>query len=354
MPMLAPFAVVSCLAIVLPPGAARAAGAAADASAAPILEAAKNFLAALSAEQRAQAVLPFEDERREDWHFIPKPQRKGLPMKEMAPEQVHLAHALLNASLAQPGYFKVSTIMSLESLLKRIETEAGRTQLLELRDPYRYYVTFFGEPAPGARWGWSVEGHHISLNFTLVGDRVASSPTFLGANPHLAPPGPRAGLRPLGREEDLGRALLVSLDEGQRTKVMLAATAPNDIVTAAERAVRPDEPPKGLPAAAMTPAQQAALRALIEVYVENVPPDLQAKRRAQYEGADFAQIHFAWMGSIEKGIGHGHYYRVQAPTFLIEYDNVQNDANHSHTVWRDYDGDFGRDLLAEHRAAVKH
>jgi hypothetical protein len=215
-------------------------------------------------------------------------------------------------------------------------------------------VTFFGEPAPGANWGWSIEGHHVSLNFTLVGERVASSPTFLGANPHLAPKGPRAGLRPLGREEDLGRALVRSLDAGQRAQAILAEVAPNDIETAAARAVRPDEPPKGLAAAAMTPAQQAALRALIEVYVENVPADLQARRRAQFEGADFSKIHFAWMGSLEPGIGHGHYYRVQAPTFLIEYDNVQNDANHSHTVWRDYDGDFGRDLLAEHRAAVPH
>jgi hypothetical protein len=120
--------------------------------------------------------------------------------------------------------------------------------------------------------------------------------------------------------------------------------------------VRPDEQALGLPSTAMTPDQQTALRALIEVYVENVPPDLQAKRRAQYEGTDFTKIYFVWMGPTEPGIGpgNGHYYRVQAPTFLIEYDNVQNQANHSHTVWRDYDGDFGRDLLAEHRAAVKH
>ena len=327
---------------------------AADSSAGTILEAARNLLATLTPEQRERALLAFEDDRRDDWHYIPKPDRKGLPMKEMAPEQIHLVHVLLNASLSQHGYFKVSTIMSLESLLKVIEIESGRTQLIALRDPFLYYLTVFGEPAAGTTWGWSIEGHHVSLNFTLIGDRVASSPTFLGANPHVAPPGPRGGLRVLAREEDLGRALVVSLDAGQRAKAILTDTAPNDIATAAERVVRPDEPPKGLAASAMTPEQQAALRSLIEVYVENVPPDLQAKRRAQYEGADFARIHFAWMGPTEPGIGRGHYYRVQAPTFLIEYDNVQNDANHSHTVWRDYDGDFGRDLLAEHRAAVKH
>jgi hypothetical protein len=329
---------------------------AADPSAEPILEAAQRFLETLTTEQRGHAVIPFGDDRREDWHFIPKAQRKGLALKAMTPEQIHLAHVLLSASLSQRGYAKATTIMSLDALLKEIEEAAGFTQFLSLRDPLFYYVTIFGEPAPGAEWGWSLEGHHVSVNFTLVGDRVASSPTFLGSNPHVAPPGRRAGLRILGREEDLGRALVLALDAGQRAKAILSAVAPGDILTAAERVVHPEEPPKGLPTTAMTPEQQAALRALIEVYVENVPPDLQAKRRAQYEGADFSKIHFAWMGSTEKGIGpgFGHYYRVQAPTFLIEYDNVQNEGNHSHTVWRDYDGDFGRDLIGEHRAAVKH
>ena len=355
--LLAPILALVCLGVLVP-AAARAAdtGGAGDPSAEPILEAAQRFLETLTPEQRGLAVMPFDDERREDWHFIPKPQRKGLALKDMTPEQIHMAHVLLSASLSQRGYAKATTIMSLDALLKEIEQAAGFTQMLSLRDPLFYYVTIFGEPATGAEWGWSLEGHHVSVNFTLVGDRVASSPTFLGSNPHLTPPGRRGGLRILGREEDLGRALVLSLDAGQRAKAILNEVAPNDIETAAERIVRPDEPPKGLPSTAMTPDQQAALRALIEVYVENVPPDLQVKRRAQYEGADFSKIVFAWMGSTEKGIGpgHGHYYRVQAPTFLIEYDNVQNQANHSHTVWRDYDGDFGRDLIAEHRTAVKH
>jgi len=334
--------------------AARAGGA--DPSAEPILDAAQKFLATLTPEQRERTVMPFGDDRREDWHFIPKPERKGLALKDMTAEQMHLAHVLASASLSQRGYAKATTIMSLDALLKELELAHGATPFTNLRDPLFYYVTIFGEPVAAGEWGWSLEGHHVSLNFTLVGDRVASSPTFLGSNPHLAPPGRRGGLRILGREEDLGRELLAALDPAQRAKAILSAVAPNDIATAAERVVRPDEPPKGLAAAEMTAAQQAALRALIEVYVENVPPDLQAKRRAQYEGVDFAKVCFAWMGSVEPGIGpgHGHYYRVQAPTFLIEYDNVQNEANHSHTVWRDYDGDFGRDLIAEHRAAVPH
>ena len=354
MPIVLTLSALLCLAA-FTPQPTRGASGNADASAGLIVDAARNLLATLTPEQRQRAVLPFEGEAREDWHYIPKLNRKGLAFKDLDPDQVHLAHVLLNASLSRPGYFKASTVMSLESLVKLIDMAAGRSgQILRLRDPFLYYLTIFGEPASGARWGWSIEGHHLSLNFTLAGDRVASSPTFLGAEPHHVIEGPRSGLRVLGREEDLARALLASLDDGQRAKAILAAEAPADIATAAQRVVRPDQPPQGLAASAMAPEQQAALRALIEVYVENVPSDLQARRRAQYEGADFGQIHFAWMGSTEKGIGNGHYYRVQAPTFLIEYDNVQNDANHSHTVWRDYDGDFGRDLLAEHRAAIEH
>ena len=326
-----------------------------DDSASAILEAANRLLAALSPEQKGKALLAFSPEVREDWHFIPKAERKGLPLKEMLPEQMHLTHGLLNASLSRVGYGKTVTVMSLESVLRELEMRAGgRSPMLGLRDPLRYYVSIFGEPSAEGGWGWSLEGHHVSLNFTMAGGQVATSPAFLGANPHVVPDGPRSGLRALAGEEDRGRALLLLLDAGQRARAILDVKAPTDIFSAASRAVEFEAPAKGLPAAAMNAEQQQALRSLIETYVENVPADLQAKRRAQYEGADFAEIHFAWMGSTDKGIGNGHYYRVQAPTFLIEYDNVQNNANHSHTVWRDYDGDFGRDLLAEHHAAVKH
>jgi hypothetical protein len=138
---------------------------------------------------------------------------------------MQMAHVLLSASLSQRGYAKATTIMSLDALLKELEEKAGFTQMLSLRDPLFYYVTIFGEPTQGAHWGWSLEGHHVSVNFTLVGDRVASSPTFLGSNPHVVPPGPRGGLRILGREEDLGRALVASLDAGQRAKAILWPSA---------------------------------------------------------------------------------------------------------------------------------
>ncbi len=312
--------------------------------------AANNFLLSLDADQRDAAALGFHDPRRFDWHFIPK-ERKGLSMLDMSPDQHHLLHALLGASLSRAGHGKTATVMSLEAVLRELEEAAGANRFTSMRDPLRYHVTFFGDPGGPGDWGWSFEGHHVSLNFTVVaGEATASTPLFLGANPHRVPSGPREGLRALGREEDLARALLESLDEEQRRKAVIADEAPRDIFSSNQPRVE-RQAPGGLPASALCSDQRELLDALIDEYAANVPPDLAARRRAQVEAAGNA-IHFAWMGPGEPGAPH--YYRVQAPDFVIEYDNVQNDANHSHTVWRDFDGDFGRDLLAEHHRDHEH
>ena len=312
--------------------------------------AANNLLASLSDEQRTAVMLDFDAAERVDWHFIPK-ERKGLSMLDMSPDQHHLLHALLSASLSRTGYGKTTTVMSLETVLRRLEEAAGANRFTSMRDPLRYHATFFGEPTDNGDWGWSFEGHHVSLNFTVVaGEATASTPLFLGANPHRVPSGPREGFRALGREEDLARTLLQSLDEDQREQATIGDEAPRDIFTSNQPRVEREEP-EGLPASALRPDQREVLDALIEEYAGNVPPDLAEKRRAQVEAAGDA-IHFAWMGPGEPGAPH--YYRVQAPDFVIEYDNVQNRANHSHTVWRDFDGDFGRDLLAEHHRDYEH
>ncbi len=312
--------------------------------------AANNLLASLDADQRATAGLDFNAAERVDWHFIPK-ERKGLSMLDMSPDQHHLVHALLSASLSRTGYGKTATVMSLEAVLRKLEEAAGGNPFTSMRDPLRYHVTFFGAPSEDGDWAWSFEGHHVSLNFTVVaGDATASTPLFLGANPHRVPSGPREGLRALGREEDLARTLLESLDDEQRKKALLGDEAPRDIFSSNQPRVE-RQVPRGVPASALGEEQRELLDALIDEYAGNVPPDLAAKRRAQVKAAGNA-IHFAWIGPGEPGAPH--YYRVQAPNFVIEYDNVQNAANHSHTVWRDFDGDFGRDLLAEHHRDYKH
>ena len=308
--------------------------------------AANNFLASLSAEQRAKAVFPFGTEERTNWHYIPRT-RKGMAFKEMDASQRYLAHALLSAGLSRRGYLKATTIMSLEKILH--DQEQGRGSG---RDSALYYFSVFGDPSKSATWGWRVEGHHLSLNFTLVsGQPIAWVPLFFGANPAEVKHGSRKGLRTLAREEDLARELLTSLDPKEQAIAVIDTTAPRDILTSAERRVK-IRSPKGLPMARMDTSQVELLAALLDEYAGNMPQELAQDRMERLRKAGLEKIYFAWAGSSESG--QPHYYRIQGPTFLIEYDNIQNNANHIHSVWRDFHGDFGRDLLAAHYRESHH
>lgn len=300
--------------------------------------AAKTFLASLDETQRQEAHFTFTTDERENFHFVPK-DRKGLPLKNMRPDQVPLAFTLLNSGLSTHGFAKATTIMSLEKILHELENGAAH------RDADRYFFAIFGEPGPKEVWGWRCEGHHCSVNFTIVNGHFSATPNFFGANPGEVRQGPRAGLRVLASEEDLGRALVQSLDETQRQTAILSREAPPDIFTSANRNIDPLSP-TGLAASAMTEAQQKMLRTLINDYIRRARAEIAEAEWKQIEAAGFDKIHFAWMGSVKKN--QGHYYRVQGPTFLLEYDNTQNEANHPHTVWREFKGDFGRDILAEH------
>ena len=308
--------------------------------------AAKNFLASLSSQQQAGTVFPFATKERMNWHYIPRA-RKGLAFKEMDAAQRYLAHALLSAGLSQRGYLKATTIMSLEKILH--ELEQGQNPM---RDSELYYFSVFGEPSESATWGWRVEGHHLSLNFTLINGRlIAWAPSFFGANPAEVKQGSHKGLRTLAREEDLARELLKSLDQKQRAVAVIDVTAPRDILTRADARVK-IAPPKGLPVAQMNQKQTELLGALLEEYAGNMPEELAQARMDRLRKAGLDKIHFAWAGGAERS--QPHYYRLQGPTFLIEYDNIQNDANHIHSVWRDFHGDFGRDLLAAHYRESHH
>ena len=308
-------------------------------------EAAKHFLAALTGAQREKAVIPFTDEERYNWHYIPRA-RKGLPLKEMTPPQKHLAHALLSAELSQRGYMKATTIMSLEEVLRALENDSG-----ERRDPEKYYFSIFGEPAETGAWGFRVEGHHVSLNFAIANGKIATSPTFFGANPAEVKEGPRKGLRVLAREEDLGRTLMNSFTPEQRDAATVSKTAYKDILTEASRKAALKGQPTGLSAAKMNGKQRDMLNDLLGEYVHNIPDELAEYRLKQIKEAG-TNLWFAWAGVLEKG--GPHYYRIQAPAFLVEYDNTQNNANHIHSVWRDFNGDFGEDLLQKHYQTAQH
>ena len=333
---------------------------AAERSSSAMADAATRLVGSLTPEQRQQATFAFDAAERTHWHFIPTElfPRNGLLIRSMNASQRKVAHDLLKAGLSQRGYLTASSIMDLEIVLKALEAaeraaapQPPRGQVLE-RDPEKYFFSIFGTPSTKSTWGWRVEGHHVSLHFTVVnGTLVASSPSFFGSNPAEVREGPKKGLRILGAEEDAARALLQSLDAAGRTKAIINATAPGDMLTMNTLDISPLSP-SGLGAAAMTAAQRDLLMKLLDVYTGKMAADIAEDRVARLRKAGVETITFAWAGETERG--KKHYYRVQGPTFLVEYDNTQNDGNHIHSVWRDFTGDFGRDLLREHLKSTPH
>lgn len=302
--------------------------------------AARAFVNSLTSEQRAKALFQMEDEQRFDWHFIPRA-RKGVPFKELDPAQQSLGNALLASGLSQQGFIKAATIMSLEPVLREIEQGRGA-----IRDAELYYISLFGDVAARKPWGWRVEGHHLSLNFMIAdGMGIASTPCFFGANPAEVLHGPRAGLRALAPEEDLARSLIKSLDDKQRAQALVSESAPQDILSGNSRKASPLKP-AGLQASRLGGKQQENLMTLVYEHGNRHAGAISRARLDRVRSAGIENIFFAWAGGLEKG--QAHYYRIQGSSFLIEYDNIQNNANHIHTVWRDFNGDFGLDLLASH------
>ncbi len=303
------------------------------------------FLASLDAGQSAKARFDFDDDERLNWHFIPR-ERNGLPLKEMQSHQTALVYAMMSAALGYEGAIKAGTIISLEDVLRRIESPNGRID----RDPELYFVSIFGEPSNEGTWAWRIEGHHLAVNVTMQNGRVtASSPMFMGSNPSEVLDGPRAGLRALGTDEDRARDLLNALNESQRARAVIMEDAPRDIITGNSLEASIEGGPAGIAASDLTDTQQTMLRALIGEYTGRMAQGIETDTWSAIEAAGFDIVHFAWAGGAERR--EGHYYRVEGPTFLIEYDNTQNQNNHVHSVFRDLTNDFGGDTLRAHYEA---
>jgi hypothetical protein len=316
-----------------------------DAARAAMAAAALAFLGALPADARKRAVFALGDPERLNWHYVPRG-REGVPFKAMPAPARAAAHELMKASLSAVGYGKAMNVVSLEDVLRRIET-FGLS-----RDPENYAFTVFGNPGASAPWGWRVEGHHLSLNFTLVpGHPVAVTPAFLGTNPAEVPSGPKKGLRALAAEQDLGRALAQSLTPVQRSRTVIAAQSLGDIVTGPGR-TDSLATPAGLALADMTGDQRSVALKLIEEYARNMRSELAEQELRRMREAGLERVHFAWAGPLEPG--RAHYYRLHGPTLLIEYDNTQSNANHIHSVWHDPRRDFGLDLLRAHYERGHH
>lgn len=304
---------------------------------------AQAFLATLSEAERQRAEVAYDSEKRLAWHFVPLESRKGLPLMDMSAEQQKSARALLRSVVSQLGYDKATTIMLLEGILLKLEGD----HRANVRNPEKYYFTIFGEAAKGETWGVSIEGHHLSLNFSLKGNKIVdSTPQFMGSNPaelrsSFGEKFPK-GLRVLADEEQLGFELVNSFDEKQLAAAMLPGEVPREIRGAGQP--QPViEPAVGISASQLSSPQRDLLKKLIEAYSKKMRPGVAEQRWAIIDETGFDNVKFAWAGALKPGIGH--YYRIQGTTFEIEFINVQadaegNPANHIHCVWRDLQGDF--------------
>ena len=317
--------------------------------AAEMAEAASLFLKSLSAAEKTKAVFAKDHEHREGWYYVPgkfiKPagKRQGLCIKDMTPQQRLLAHGLLASVTSSQGYRTAVGIMTLEQVLH--EKENGNP----IRDPEDYYVSIFGEPTATGSWGWRFEGHHLSVNVAIAKGKLFSvTPSFFATNPGIVDAGPFEKVELLATEQDLARALAKSLTEEQRKLAFLEGDVPADIITKQERRAERETflPAKGIPFSKLNDVQKGQLLELVAAYASKYRPAILAEILSRKPVAPEKPLHFAWIGGLEPG--QGHYYRIQTEQFLFEYDNTQNGANHIHAVWRDFDGDFGRDLLGEH------
>lgn len=310
--------------------------------AASLVKAAQAFAGQLDDAQKQKALLDYSAKERIDWQFVPLPTRKGLPLMEMKPEQQKVALEVLRTAVSQLGYEKARKIMSLEDVLRKLEGSG-----LDRRNPLKYYFTIYGKPGASEHWGLSVEGHHLSLNFVLKGDKIVdSTPQFFASNPAELKDnygeGFEKGMQVLREEETLAFELLKSFKADARKQVMLSSDAPKEIRGAAQPQP-PQTPAEGITAAKLDDAQKKLLRQLLHAYTDKMRSEVAQQRWQAIEKEGFDKVAFAWAGADHPGVGH--YYRIQGPTFVVEFVNVQadaagNPANHIHCVWRDMGGDF--------------
>ncbi len=312
-----------------------------------IRKAAITFIAGLSTQQQDSCMFSFEDRNRTNWNYLPG-MRKGLAMKNINDVQKKELMSMLDVLLSEQGLQKTENIMALEAVLRSVE---GRPESDTYRDPGKYAIAFYGKPSETQPWFFRFEGHHVSLNFTINGNSVDFTPNFFGANPAIVPSGPHKEWEVLKDEQDMARALIRNLSAEQQNKAIISREAPYDIITARDRKITIHKF-EGIPAYALTPEQRKMLFNLIDLYLNRMDESLAEKERREIMNWGLDNIYFAWAGGIEKG--EKHYYKIQSPALLIEYDNSQNGGNHIHTVIRDSNSDFGEDILSDHYKMEDH
>jgi hypothetical protein len=298
-------------------------------------------VARLGEEQRQRALHAFDDHTARRWIEYRPRTRPGASLVDFDEATRKAAHRLLATGLSPHAYAQAMTIVALEEVLDRWEGWARG------RHSSDYWVAIFGDPSRDDRWGWRFEGHHLSVTMTVVDGEVFPTPVFLGANPAAVTYAGRPVVRPLAPEEDIARELLEAMGPGGRAEAVVSETAPADIRSSVRPVAEPAIAPPGVASGRLDPPARTLLRDLSALYLDRLPDALAQRESARLDGSE---LHFAWEGSVRPGAGH--YYRIQGPDLLIEYDNTQNGANHAHTVLRRPSSDFGGDVLAAHHAAA--
>lgn len=326
----------------------------------PVRAAAAAWLATLSAEQRAAALFPVDDVEWRKWMNQDFYVRQGVSFKDMTEAQRTAAFALLKAALSAKGLQLSRDIMHLNETLG----ELNNNDFVRYGERL-YWVTVMGEPSATQPWGFQIDGHHLVINYFVLGDQVVMSPVFLGSEPVTATTGKYAGTSVLQTEQALGFAMLTSLDAAQRAKAVLTPVkrGNNNLTEAFKDNVVLEY--AGVRAKELSAAQRAKLMELIEVFVANMD-DGHARVKLDEVRAKLDETSFAWIGGPEDG--GVFYFRVQSPVVLIEFDhqlpvNTRHlsknpqvpDRQHIHIVVRTPNGnDYGKDLLRQHLLAQPH
>jgi hypothetical protein len=304
-----------------------------------------DFLESLDGDARVRATAPFDTPDHREWTYLPD-ERPGVRLSDLTVEQRELALALLDVGCSSSGALTARQIIELNKILQQLRKGGDEPP------DNKFWVRVLGDPRGGAPWAFRVNGHHLAVHITVVDGELAVTPQFFGANPAVVPRGPFTGLRTLPDEEDLARNVLACLDARQLERAVVAADAPDDIATRHDPVADPSVVPAGLAWTALGARQQLTLQRLIRLYFDRAPASAADAAWSGAVDAGLDAVTFAWAGPLERG--QGHYYAVRGPTFLLEYDNTQDGANHIHSVWRDLRGDWGEDLLRAHHAAHHH
>jgi hypothetical protein len=302
-------------------------------------ERAARVLAELDDERRQAASFPFESSTRQRWNFMGPWTKPGIPLEKLTSAQRLAVLDLLSVALSPDGMRKAEKIMVLQDVLR----DLGDGPRDRNRD--RFSIAFFGTPGAGRLWGWRFEGHHLSLSFTLLGDRVVSvTPSSFSSNPNVVDSGKHRGLVALDGEVALARSLYADLDAKNRARALINDRAFGNILTTAGRETRIGTR-QGVPLSELSQSQRGLFMRLVETYaVDHLAMDLAAIQRKRIRDGDLMAAHFAWAGSDRDG--ETMYYRLHGKTFLIEFASLPNQPLHLHTVRHDLEWNLGAHVAA--------